>query len=136
MEDESVANFAQEWFDELSHHEPVERLLARIAETDLEMAFPERTLYSHADFADWYEAVGKAFADQSHTVEKLRADHRGDLVDVAVTVVWSATQTADGTRSAFRVNQSWQLRKEPGQRLRIVKYRVGTLDRVPVDGRP
>jgi len=134
MEDQSVANFAQEWFDELSHHEPVERLLTRISDIGLEMVFPERTLYGHADFADWYEGVGKAFTDQSHTVEKLRADHRGDLVDVAVTVVWSATQTADGTRSAFRVNQTWQLRKELGQRLRIVKYRVGTLEPIPVDG--
>ncbi|MFD0392266.1 hypothetical protein ACFQ3Z_03650 [Streptomyces nogalater] len=133
MQQKNVEDFVQEWFDELSRHEPVERLLPKIIDTNLEMAFPERTLRSHADFADWYGVVGKAFEDQSHVVEKLDYETRGDTVDVALTVVWTATTTEDGKRSAFRVNQEW-LRRDPGSRLRISWYRVGDMTPVPGPG--
>ncbi|MFI9276208.1 hypothetical protein ACIGXM_36870 [Kitasatospora sp. NPDC052896] len=131
-----MKRFAQEWFDDLSTHEPVDRLLARVADTDLEMVFPERTLRSHADFVDWYAVVGEAFTDQTHRIEAFRSESHGDRVEVTVTVVWTATLTSDGTRSAFRVNQTWQLRTTPGGRPRIVKYQVGELRPVPVIGSP
>ncbi|GHJ39493.1 hypothetical protein [Streptomyces sp. TS71-3] len=134
MQQKNVENFVQEWFDELSRHEPVERLLPKIIDNNLEMAFPERTLRSHVDFTDWYGVVGKAFEDQSHVVEKLDYETRGDTVDVALTVVWTATTTEDGKRSAFRVNQEWRLRRDPGSRLRISWYRVGDMTPVPVPG--
>ncbi|MFC4035631.1 hypothetical protein ACFO3J_29800 [Streptomyces polygonati] len=121
---QSITKFVYEWFDDLSAHEPVDRLLPRIYESGLEMVFPERTLRSRADFIDWYEAVGRAFADQTHTVEELRAQERGDLIELSVTVVWTATRTADRSRSSFRAHQTWRLRRDADGDLRIVTYRV------------
>ena len=126
-----TAKVVQEWFDLLSVHAPVERLLPFVSDTGLEMVFPERTLHSHADFLDWYDMVGKAYTSQTHTVEELSIHDNGDAVDVAVTVVWTARQTSDGAQLAFRVNQEWQLEKvadDPG--LRIVKYHVGEMSAV------
>jgi hypothetical protein len=127
MQEDPVREFVQAWFDDLSRHAPVDRMLPRLSADSLEMHFPERALYGHADFEDWYAVVGEAFADQGHTLEALSTETRGDLVDLVLTVVWSATQTSDNTRSAFRVNQNWRLRKGPGDQLRIVTYRVGEL---------
>lgn len=124
--------FTVEWFDRLSRHDPLDLMLPLLARDGLEMAFPERTLHDHDDFADWYGVVGTAFTDQRHTLERFHSAVRGDLVDVELTVLWTATQTADGTRSAFRVNQAWQLIKGPGEQLRILNYQVGSLRPIPL----
>ena len=116
-----TAAFAQTWFDLLSEHAPVEKLLPYVADEGLEMEFPERTLRSHADFVDWYGAVGEAFAEQSHVLDELSPHEVG----VELTVVWRALQVADGTRLAMRVNQEWQLeRTTAAPERRIVTYRV------------
>jgi len=130
MQDQTVAEFAEQWFEELSDRAPVDRLLERVTDAGLDMAFPERTLTGHEDFTDWYRAVGELFADQTHVIEQLHAEPRGDLVDVDVTVVWAGVETADGSRFAFRVNQNWTLRRGPDGKLRIQRYRVG--DFVPL----
>jgi hypothetical protein len=124
--DREIAEFVQRWYDLLSEHAPVEELLPFVADKGLVMAFPERTLYGHADFLDWYTAVGGAYTDQSHTVEEVTSHEDGTRIDVDVTVVWTAKSTADGTVSSFRINQKWQLeRSTPGARPLIVDYRVG-----------
>ncbi|RCG21913.1 nuclear transport factor 2 family protein [Sphaerisporangium album] len=125
--DAETAEFARQWFDRLSAHEPVERLLPLVVDRDLEMAFPERTLRSHDDFRDWYAVVGESFTDQTHVVERLDARDDGDTVHVDVQVVWTATSTSDGSRSSFRVTQVWELAKTPDG-LAIVKYYVGALN--------
>lgn len=134
MEHPLLADFVQRWFDDLSRHVPVEHLLPRLSDTDLEMRFPERTLRSHADFEDWYAQVGRAYTDQTHTVEALAVQPDGDMANCAVTVVWEATSTKDGSRSAFRVHQAWRLRDvapESTRAPRIQTYLV--LDLNPID---
>lgn len=132
MTDDVTEAFAVDWFDRLSRHEPVERMLPLLVRGGLEMAFPERTLRDHADFSDWYEVVGRPFTDQRHTLERFTSSTHGDLVDVELTVLWTATQTSDGTRSAYRVDQRWQLLKGPGEQLRIQTYHVGALTPIPL----
>jgi SnoaL-like domain len=131
--DAETTAFAQRWFDLLSAHVPVEELLQLVSERDLEMEFPEASLRDYDDFRRWYAAVGKAYRDQSHTVERLDAKRDGDAVHVEVTVVWQATQTSDNVTIRQRVHQQWQLReqhREHGDGLVIEKYLVGEL--VPV----
>ena len=124
-----IAAFVQHWFDILSSHEPVEELLAHIVDDGLEMAFPERTLRSHADFREWYEVVGEAFTDQSHVVERLDVTEDNTGVDISLTVVWTAKQTSDGSVSSFRIGQTWRLTREAGTgRPLITGYRVGDLN--------
>jgi hypothetical protein len=122
---ETVSAFARNWFDLLSAHEPVERLLRLVVDDGLEMVFPERTLRGHADFSDWYGVVGRSFADQSHQVERLGVAEDGDRVDVDVVVIWRATQVSDGSKIAVRANQDWRLiRAHDSGELRIARYRV------------
>ncbi|MCA1216889.1 nuclear transport factor 2 family protein [Streptomyces sp. 8L] len=132
--DQSITRFVYEWFDDLSAHEPVDRMLPRLRDDGLEMVFPERTLRGYDDFLDWYEGVGKAFADQTHTVEEVRCEQRGDLIELAITVVWTATDTADRTRSSFRAHQTWRLRRDDDGGLRIVTYRVDDLSPLSTTG--
>jgi hypothetical protein len=132
MTDDLSEAFAVDWFDRLSRHEPVDRMLPRLARDGLDMAFPERTLRGHEDFSDWYEAVGRAYTDQRHTLERFHGETRGEHVDVELTVLWTATQTADGAREAYRVEQQWRLIKGPGDQLRILTYQVGTLRPIPL----
>lgn len=131
VQETTTQDFVREWFDLLSNHEPVDRLLPYLSDIDLEMVFPERTIRGTADFLDWYAVVGRAFTDQTHTVERLVSTANGDGIDVALTVVWAATQTSDGTRSAFRVQQTWRLATVPGRpRPVIVRYRVVDLQEI------
>ncbi|GAA2318805.1 hypothetical protein OKJ48_31315 [Streptomyces kunmingensis] len=126
---QDAATFVQHWYSILSSHEPVEELLAHVVDDGLEMIFPERTLRGHADFRDWYKVVGESFGPQSHIVEKLRTDEHDGLVDIEVTVVWTAKNLPDGQVSALRIEQSWQLVRDPADgTLRIRTYRVGDLD--------
>jgi hypothetical protein len=127
MESSVVRQFCQKWFDDLSNHLPVEEMLPRLAPQGLEMAFPERTLVSVSDFVDWYAAVGDLFTDQEHVLQRLDIDDHGSLLDLDLTVIWKATHLQDGTRTVFRIDQRWTLRKGPGDGLRILTYRVGEL---------
>lgn len=131
MEYSTVREFVQKWFDDLSNRAPIQGMLPRLAARGLDMAFPERTLYSHDDFVDWYAAVGDLFTDQEHVLERLDVEDRGTVLDLDLTVIWKATHLQDGSRTVFRIDQQWQLQKGPGDQLRILKYRVGTLS--PVD---
>jgi hypothetical protein len=129
--DLNVRSFAQQWFDLLSAHGPVEQLLPFVADRGLDMAFPERTLRSHADFLDWYLVVGRTYREQAHVIEQLTARADGDEVAVAVTVVWLAELAADRSRIAVRVDQDWRLERVEGtDRLRIRGYRVGEMHRI------
>lgn len=120
-----VEHFAARWFAALNRHDPVEQLLPMVSPSPLEMAFPERTLRSHGDFREWYAAVGESFRDQDHIVEQIVAGDREEGTAVDVTVVWKATQTADGKRLALRATQQWLLtRSEASDEPVITAYHV------------
>jgi ketosteroid isomerase-like protein len=118
-----IRSFVQEWFDLLSDHAPVERLLPFAADDGLRMAFPESTLRSHDDFRDWYDAVGRAYGEQSHEVEHLRTSPCEGGAECAVTVLWRAAQV-DGPPVAVRVEQNWRLNRLPEGGWRIAAYEV------------
>jgi hypothetical protein len=127
--DHVAGGFVGRWFDLLSEHAPVDRLLSMASATDLEMVFPERTLRSHRDFRDWYATVGDTFTDQGHVVKELDARDGADRTDITLTVVWTATRRSDGARLAYRVNQSWQLLASPDTGAPVItRYRVLSLE--------
>jgi hypothetical protein len=126
--DQGVGRFVRNWFDLLSRHAPVAQVLPLVIDNGLEMVFPERTLRGHDDFVHWYAGVGASYTDQDHVVEDMRSVGNGDSVDVDLTVVWRAEKAADGSRLAFRVDQSWRLtRPAPTAAPMIASYRVGTM---------
>lgn len=130
-QDKTTEQFVHEWFDLLTKHEPVEQLLPYISNSKLEMIFPECTIRSHADFLDWYAAVGAHFTDQEHTIEELWSQSNGDVIDVTLTLIWTETQKSDDVRSIFRINQDWSLAIRKDRPWRIIqKYRVVNSERV------
>lgn len=116
--------FVQEWFDLLSEHAPVADLLRFISAGDLVMEFPERTLLSHADVADWYATVGRTYTTQDHVVERVDSTPTASGTTLDVTVVWTATLRDDGRELGVRVNQRWELVDSPSGRPVIVGYHV------------
>lgn len=126
-----IKTFVQKWFDLLSAHVPVEHLLPMLAQENLEMVFPERTLLSHDDFRDWYRVVGENFTNQEHILEELNSRDTEDGVEINLKVVWKAVQTSDGSHLAFCATQSWLLQKSAQTDQPVtVKYRVHSLVKI------
>jgi hypothetical protein len=125
--DRATEQFVGEWFDLLSAHAPVEKLLTLVSDGDLEMVFPERTLRSHDDIRDWYKGIGETYSNQVHVVEKIDSTPVGDGQDLAVTVIWKAVQIADGSQVAVRAQQSWHVATSGSGQPIITKYRVETM---------
>lgn len=121
---DTIRAFVQEWFRLLSTHQPVDLLLAHLADEGLEMVFPERTLRGHDDFRDWYAAVGAAYQDQDHVLERFHGHVDGDRTSVQLTVLWTATQKSDNAKLAFRADQEWLISTADTGRPVIVTYRV------------
>lgn len=126
--DQATETFVQDWFDLLSAHAPIERLLRFVSPGELLMEFPERTLRSHSDVRDWYVGVGGSYTDQDHVVENVDVVQSADAAragtGLAVRVVWRATQISDGAELALRVNQTWRVDHSATGRPVIVEYRV------------
>lgn len=108
-----VQRFALDWFDKLNTRPPVEELVTMLATDGLRMVFPDATLTNEAEFRDWYEQVGKVFADQTHVLEQLEVSPvaGGRAVDASVQVVWRTRELVSGARLAFRARQSWRLER-------------------------
>jgi quinol monooxygenase YgiN len=124
---EEVERFAGDWFERLNRHADLAEMLPLIADDGLEMVFPERTLRSRADFADWYAAVGRAYRDQDHVVKRVQVTPGPAGTDVDVTVTWRAVATEDGSRIAANAEQSWTLvRSQATGEPAIRTYRVRT----------
>lgn len=128
-----VDHFATLWFDGLSKRAPVEDLLRMLTETGLDMRFPDATLTDEVEFREWYAAVGKLFADQTHVIEALDVTpvDGSRASDVDVTVVWRTREVATGQLLAFRARQRWRLERSltTGQPV-IVRYEVSSLEPV------
>ncbi|GAA2267518.1 hypothetical protein GCM10010430_60860 [Kitasatospora cystarginea] len=130
---DEVLAFATSWFGAITAEAPVETLLGFLSPAGLRMDFPEGTLTSVEDVREWYATVMATFHEHTHDLEYLKVTP-GDLagaVDVDLAVIWKATTRADGSRSAFRGLQSWQVRRSfRTGRLEIVTYRVRSLEKV------
>ncbi len=101
--------FADDWFDKLSRHVPVDQLLPDLAEAGLRLKFPEQTITSRDEFVAWYDQVGEQFDDQSHEIERFALRSTPDGAQVDVVVVWRAVRRDDRTALAMRATQSWLL---------------------------
>jgi hypothetical protein len=102
---EELIQFGKVWYERLNHHADVEELLPMVSDTLLEMVFPDSTIQNHNDFRNWYEAVGKTYYDQDHTVEKFDITI-SDAARIDVIVVWKASKYYDNTTAAFRIPQT------------------------------
>lgn len=119
---EEIEKFVAEWFRKLDLHVPADQLLPLVADSNLEMRFPERQVNGLEEFRDWYAGdpagersmgVIHLFFDEVHTVDRLAVSWRDERALVDIVVNWQARRwRAPAARSewvGFIAYQHWEM---------------------------
>lgn len=124
---ESIRDFAVRWYRLLDIHAPQVEFLPLLDDKELEMVFPEATIYGHAGFEGWFQRVIRIFFDEVHTVKNADAVITGNQADVKVVVQWEASlwnaPEAYSKRIVCDAYQTWVMKVLEGK-LVISKYVV------------
>src|SRR6188508_147751 len=88
---ESIKELALDWYAKLDVHVPMVEVLPLLADAELEMVFPEATVYGYAGFEGWFQRVIRIFFDEVHTVKSVESTINGDRATVKVVVQWEAS---------------------------------------------
>ncbi len=134
-----VKQLVNDWYLKLDIHATVEELLPLLADDNLEMQFPEVTLYSHNEFKTWYDGVIHTFFDEVHTMQSLDITTTSQQAEVQLVVRWEASRwnapAPNSERLAFDAAQRWVIKRSPNtQNLVIDTYIVDAL--TPLEGFP
>lgn len=128
---QSIQSLAEAWYKKLDVHAPMVELLPLIADEELEMVFPEATIYGHAGFEGWFQRVIRIFFDEVHTVKKVESDINGSSAIVKVIVHWEASvwnaPEANSKRIMLDAYQTWEVKQLTDERIVITKYTVDQL---------
>lgn len=127
-----IKELATTWYKKLDVHAPMVELLPLLTDQELEMVFPEATVYGHAGFEGWYQRVIRIFFDEVHTLKQVTPTISGDKADVQVVVQWEASvwnpPAAASARIKLDAYQRWVVKRSPetGKPV-IVRYIVDSL---------
>lgn len=106
-----IKELAAEWYHKLDVHDPMVDLLPMLAETGLEMKFPEATLTKLSEFEGWYQRVIRIFFDEVHTLKEVKSRIEGSVAKVHVIVEWQASvwnpPAAKSARIKCDADQDW-----------------------------
>lgn len=127
-----IQTLAADWYKKLDVHAPLVELLPLVAADGLEMAFPEATLRSQAEFEAWYERVIRIFFDEVHTLKQVKSTITDDGADVQVVVRWEASvwnpPAAQSQRIKLDAYQTWRVTRDAAtDRPVIARYVVDEL---------
>ena len=131
--------FGDEWYHKLDIHAPMVELLPMLADEELEMQFPETTVYGHAGFEGWYQTVIRLFFNEVHKVTELNVKLSAEQADVQIVVNWQAYRwnppAAKREWTGFDAAQRLVFKRSPqtGKPV-ITKYIVDSL--TPMEGSP
>lgn len=127
---QSIQSLAEAWYKKLDVHAPMVELLPMLADKELEMVFPEATVYGYAGFEGWFQRVIRIFFDEVHTVKSAEAIITGDTAVVKVVVKWEASvwnsPEAYSKRITLDAFQTWDVKLVNGNVI-ITKYTVDDL---------
>lgn len=127
---QSIQSLAEAWYKKLDVHAPMVELLPMLADGELEMVFPEATVYGYAGFEGWFQRVIRIFFDEVHTVKSADAIITGDTAVVKVVVKWEASvwnsPDAYSKRITLDAFQTWDVKLVNGNVI-ITKYTVDDL---------
>lgn len=133
----AIATFVADWYRALDVHEDLATVREYLVPDGLSMTFPEGTLTTAEEFANWYHAVTHRFFDEVHEVTSVvpaPADGQGG-VEVKVVVNWQAKiwDAPEPTSKwlGFDAYQTWRVVGDGQGRLRIASYVVDKLDPMP-----
>lgn len=122
---EQVRAFAAAWYQALDFHMPPSVVGALVAEDEVEMVFPEKTLHGASDFMAWYAGgtysdgnktpgVINIFFDENHNIAEITSAIDGDTAEVRIVVAWQASwfepPAAKSKRVSADFTQAWTLR--------------------------
>lgn len=134
-----ITRLATAWLQALDMHVPVEDCAKFLADSGLEMVFPEKTLHGLSDFKAWYAGgtyedgttapgVINIFFDETHNLHRVEPRIDGDVAEVRVILGWQASwfepPAAKSKRTSLQATQQWTLRRSDknAQGLEIVRY--------------
>jgi hypothetical protein len=127
LSNEMIYKFAKDWYKMLDVHRPMVEFLPLLANEELEMVFPETTVYTWAGFEGWFQRVIRLFFDEVHTVKDVKAVIDGDNAEVKVVVQWEASvwnpPAAQSERIIADAYQTWKMKLSNGKPV-ITKYIV------------
>jgi len=128
---QSIQRLAEAWYKKLDVHAPMVELLPLLADEELEMVFPEATVYGYAGFEGWFQRVIRIFFDEVHTVKSVESDINGSSAVVKVIVHWEASvwnsPEANSKRIMLDAFQTWEVKQLQDERIVITKYTVDKL---------
>jgi len=122
---EQIHAFAAAWYQALDFHVPTDKILELVADDNVQMIFPEKTLHGVGDFVAWYSGgtysdgektpgVINIFFDENHNVVSVDPQISGDSIEVQVVVAWQASwflpPAAKSKRVSADFTQAWSLR--------------------------
>jgi hypothetical protein len=139
ISEEQIRRFAVAWLQALDVHAPAEECATLLADTGLEMVFPEKTFQGISNFKVWY-AGGKytdgmtapgvinIFFDETHILHRVEPRSTGDVAEVRVVLAWQASwfepPAPKSKRTALEAVQNWTVQRSDKNPygLEIVRY--------------
>ncbi len=124
--EEQIRKFAAAWFLALDVHAPTEECVKLLADSELRMIFPEKTLYGISDFKAWYvggtysdgtraPGVTNVYFDEAHNLQSVQPQISADQANVRVVVGWQASwiepPAARSKRLSMEFTQQWVVRR-------------------------
>lgn len=123
---QQVERFAAAWYQALDFHVPTDEVCTLVAQDDVQMIFPEKTLHGLDDFKAWYSGgtysdgeqapgVINIFFDENHNVVSVESSIAGDTAEARVVVAWQASSFTPPEAKSKRVSadftQMWKMRR-------------------------
>jgi hypothetical protein len=103
------------WYLVLDQHAPIEECYKLLADTGLNVQFPDGDIKDQASFKKWYDRVTNLFFDENHNVQSVEARVSGDEAVVDVVVGWQASwwepPAAKSKRVSMDATQRWTVRR-------------------------
>lgn len=140
---EQIERFVTAWFQALDQHLPLKEVRRFLADSDLEMVFPEKTVCNLDDFGVWYLGgrfsdgadhlgVTNIFFDEMHGVVSIESKIDGDHADLDVVVAWTTLWINPPEPTSKRIllhsTQQWMVRVSEENKnpygLEIVSYKA------------
>lgn len=139
MSIDEIKKFVAAWYKALDQHVSPEECAKLVADDNLEMVFPEKTLHGINDFLAWYAGgtysdgtsapgVINIFFDENHNVANVEAQIDGDRAVLEVVVAWQASwfepPAAKSKRTSLDATQRWIVRpsKKNEYGLEVISY--------------
>jgi len=125
---DEIKTFVAAWYRALDQHVPPAEVAKLVAQDNLEMIFPEKTLHGVNDFLAWYAGgtysdgtpgpgVINIFFDENHNVVSVKAQISGNQATLEVVVAWQASMfeppAAKSKRVSLDATQRWVVRAAP-----------------------